>query len=249
MWEDIRTVYREGLAAARLFPLLFLIPALAEFAQHVVEMNAGMYLSLAAAKASESDPQRMIFGFIKTVALLLPTYWFVRALTFSMDRRAARIEWPAFALWLAIFALNTALAAYTLFGPPLGAVLGLGGGVGKWAGPALSAVWTVIGIYLTAWYVAWPLGNAAIGPVRSIAIMNGSFWRTVGYMIAGVVPLMALHYGLGFLAIVVTPGWLDWAVLALDALVVSWLACTMAGSSYVAARAAAARKGVALTGE
>lgn len=38
-----------------------------------------------------------------------------------------------------------------------------------------------------------------------------------------------------------------WLVLLLDALVVGVLACTMAGSSYVAARNAAARKKVKLS--
>jgi hypothetical protein len=59
---------------------------------------------------------------------------------------------------------------------------------------------------------------------------------------------MALHYGLSYAAIALTPTWLDWPVLIFDALVVGLLACTMAGSGYVAARSAAARKNVDLAG-
>jgi hypothetical protein len=248
MWQDIKAVYREGLRAATLFPLLFLIPAVVEFSQHVVELNAGMYLSLAGAKAAEHDSLRTIFGFAKTLALLLPGYWFVRAMAFADRAKATRIEQPAFGLWLILLALNAALLAYSLFGPPLGTVFGLSGTAGRWAGPAVSAVWALFGIYLTAWFVAWPLGNREIGPLQSVKVMTGSFWRTLGYTVACVLPLMTVHYGLGYAAIKFTPTWLDWPVLVFDALVVALLACTMAGSSLVAARHATRRKSVALTG-
>ncbi len=246
MWDDIRSVYANGLRAAWLFPLLFLIPAIVEFAQHVVELNGGMYHSVAAAKAAADDPGRMLSGFAKTLALGLPGYWFVRFLAFADTAKAARIERPAFGLWLILFAFNATLLAYQLFGPPLGSLMGLTGAAGHWFGPVLNGAWALAGIYLTAWFIAWPLGNRAIGPVQSVKVMTGSFWRTLGYVVACILPLMALHYGLGFLAIAVTPDWLDWPVLALDALIVSWLACTMAGSGYVAARHAALRHGVSL---
>lgn len=248
MWSDIKSVYCAGWRAALLFPLLFLIPAAVEFAQHVVELNAGMYQSLAGAKATEHDSLRMIFGFAKTLALLLPGYWFVRLMAFADRAKAARIEQPAFQMWLFLFALNAALLAYGLFGPPLGALLGLSGAAATWTGPILNLVWALFGLYLTAWFVAWPLGNRALGPVQSVQVMNGSFWITLGYAVACVLPLMALHYALGYMAIALTPTWLDWPMLVLDALVVAWLACTMAGSFWVAARHAARRKGVSLTG-
>lgn len=248
MLKDIKAVYAAAWQAMLAVPLLFLIPALVEFAQHVVEVRTGMYDSLAMAKQVENDPLRMIFGFAKTVALLLPTYWFVRFMAFGDTRRAVRPEAPAFALWLVLFVMNVAILAWQLFGPSLGSLLGLAGQAEKLAGPVLNAAWTIIGIYFTAWFIGWTLGNRAIGPVRSFAIMNGSFWRTVGYMLACILPLMAAHYALGILAIALTPGWLDWPVLAIDALVVGLLACCMAGAGYIAAASAAARKGVSLTG-
>lgn len=246
MLRELRDLYAAGLKAAALFPLLFIIPALIEFAQHVVELDAGMYTGMAEAKAAAGDSQRLAYGFAKTVALALPGYWFVRYLAYRDPAKARRIESPAFPMWLVLFALTTAQLAWSLFGTPLGDVLGLAGQARDLAGPVLSVLATVFGVYLTAWMIAWPLGNAAIGPLRSVRIMAGSFWRTIGYMIGGILPLMAVHYGLGYLAIAITPGWLDWPVLAIDSLVVAVLACTMAGSGYLAAAHAARRKNTVL---
>jgi hypothetical protein len=248
MWEEIKSVYHTAWRSAWLLPLLFLISPAVEMAQHVVEIRTGMYDSLAAAKAFADDPLRMAFGFAKIVALGLPQYWLVRLMAFGNPARAARLEQPAIGLWLILFVLSTVQQGYALFGPPIGHLLGLSGQAAIYAGPLVSALWTIVSIYLFAWIIAWTLGNRAIGPIRSFRIMTGSFWRTLGYLVACVVPLMALHYALSYLAIGLTPGWLDWPVLVVDALVVGLLACTMAGSGYIAARSAAARNNVDLAG-
>ena len=243
MKSDIATVYRSAWAFAFACPLLFLVPVLVELAQHIVEWQAGMYDGIAGAKAAEADPLRLQFGFAKTLALLLPGYWFTRYILFGFDaRRAARIEWPAIGLWLIPFALNGVQQGWALFGPSLTGLIGLSGTTAQWTGYALILLGTVAGIYFTAWIAAWPLGNAAIGPIRSIRIMTGSFWRTVLLLLAGVLPLMIVHYALSFGAIF-APAILDWPLLILDALVVGLLALTMAGSNAVAARHAAAVKG------
>jgi hypothetical protein len=248
MWQDIKLVYQTAWRCIWLLPLLFLISPVVEMAQHVVEIRTGMYDSLAAAKAVADGPLRMTFGFAKVIALALPTYWFIRLMAFGDPGRAAQFEWPAIGLWLVLFALSVVQQGYSLFGTPVGQVLGLSGKAAVWTGPVLALVWSLVGIYLMAWVVAWTLGNRAIGPVRSFSVMAGSFWRTLGYSVACILPLMAVHYALGYLAIALTPAWLDWPVLVLDALVVGLLACAMAGSSYIAARSAAARKNVDLAG-
>lgn len=248
MWQDIKLVYQTAWRCVWLLPLLFLISPVVEMAQHVVEIRTGMYDSLAAAKAVADNPLRMTFGFAKVIALALPTYWFVRLMAFGDPDRAARFERPAIGLWLILFALSMVQQGYSLFGTPVGQVLGLSGKAAVWAGPVLAGLWSIVGIYLTAWVIAWTLGNWAIGPIRSVSIMAGSFWRTLGYMLACILPLMVLHYAMSYLAIALTPAWLDWPVLFIDALVVGLLACTMAGSGYIAARSAAARKNVDLAG-
>lgn len=249
MKTDMAAIYRHAWAFARLCPMLFLIPVLVEFSQHVVEWQAGMYDGIAGAKAAEANALRMQFGFAKTLALLLPGYWFARFILFGGDAaRARRIEWPAIGLWLVLFAIHGLEQWWTLFGPSLTGLVGLSGETARWTGYAIIAAGSILGVYLVAWNAAWATGNAAIGPVRSIAIMAGSFWRTVALTIVGVLPLMILHYALSFGAIFAPP-MLDWPLLVIDALAVGFLALTMTGASTVAALHAAARRKVDLTGD
>ncbi|WP_375270112.1 hypothetical protein [Sphingomonas sp.] len=246
MWPSIKQMYGGAARFARVAPLLFLVPALVEFAQHVAEVQSGLYLSRDAARAVANDPTRMAFGFAKTLALLLPSYWFTRFLAFGGDlRRTLALDPRAIALFAVQFVLAGSVQYAMLFGPPLGSLLGLADGAASFVTIGLAIAQSVLGIYLTAWFVAWPLGNVSLGPVRSCAVMAGSFWRAVGYLLAGVIPLMALHYALGLGAIGRPPA-LVWVMLALDAGVVGFLALTMTAAKYVAARDAAARKQVSL---
>lgn len=178
--------------------------------------------------------------------MLLPGYWFTRHLHWRDRSRAGAVERPAVRLFLVIFAVQGAIQALAPFGPGI-AAFGLDEGARGAVTGALVLLQTVATVYLSAWLVAWPLGNAAIGPVRSARIMKGGFWRTIGYVLAGVAPLTALHYALGTGAIG-RPRGLVWAMLALDAVVVGYLALTLAGATVTTARQAVARKGVALAG-
>ena len=163
MKTDIASIYRSAWAFAFACPLLFLIPALIELAQHVVEWQGGMYDGIAGAKVAEADPLRRQFGFVKTLALLLPGYWFTRYILFDRDSaRAMRIEWPAVGLWAILFALLGLQQWWSLFGPPFTGLMGLTGTTAQWTGYALMLLSGVAGLYFTAWAVAWPLGNASI---------------------------------------------------------------------------------------
>jgi len=249
MWGSVKAMYGGAARFSRAAPLLFLVPALVEFAQHVAEVQSGMYLSRDAARAAANDPARLAFGFAKTLALILPGYWFTHFLAFDGDlRRTLALDTRAMGLFAIQFAIVGAVQYWLLFGPPLGPTLGLDGRSAAIAAAALVVAQTILGIYLTAWFVAWPLGNAAIGPVRSCRVMTGHFWRAIGYLLAGTVPLMALHYALGLGAIGRAPA-LVWVMLALDAITVAFLALTMTAAKYMPARDAAASKGVSLLPE
>lgn len=244
--QDTKAIYRQAAAFAFAFPLLFLIPVLVEMAQHIVELQAGMYVSEAGAKVAEADPLRLQFGFAKTLALLLPGYWFMRFIALPDRSRSGRIEWPAFGLWLIVFAFVAVQMWWGLFGPSLTGLAGLQGQSASIAQIALEVLSMALAIYLTAWTVAWPLGNRAIGPLRSFAIMQGSFWHAVGLMITSMLPLMALHYALAIVAVMALPTGLDWAAMVVDAFVVGLLALTLTGSSAYAALRAAKRRSVDL---
>ena len=246
MWTDVKAIYRSAWAFMLACPLLFLVPVAVEMAQHLAEIHTGMYDSMASARAVANSPLRMGFAVAKIIGVLLPGYWFVRYLAHGNDPKAARTIQPrGLALWGLIFALNMAISLYSLFGPALGPTLGLSGKAGTYFGTALSAAWTVFGVYLVAWTVAWTLGNVAIGPLRSIRIMHGFFWRTVVYMLAGVMPLIVVHYALGYGAMG-RPEWLMWPMMIVDAWVVGLLALTMTAPAWYGASRAAEAKGVAL---
>ena len=247
MRDDIKRLYRDSLAFALALPVLFSIPVLIEFAQHVVEIDLGLYRNGFTA-AEAFDQRRLTLGFAKALAMLLPGYWFVRYMAWGRDAdRAKRIEHPAAVLFGVQFALQAIMQWLTLFGPPIGAMLGFDMRLSNYVSLVTAIGGGVIGVYLTAWLVAWPLGNARIGPLRSVAIMAGHFWRTLGYVAAGTLPLMILHYALGYGALG-RPDWLVWPMMIVDALLVGLLALTGAGAAYLGARHAAGRSGVSLDG-
>lgn len=249
MLEQIGSIYRDSWRAALLFPVLFLIPALVEFAQHGIEVNTGLYGSVASAKAVIDHQVQTAMRFAIVLASALPGYWFVRFLAFRDAPRAAKVEQLAFALWLVVAAFTLVQTALLEFAPPLGMMLGLTGNAGFAAEGVATLFSLILVVYLTAWTVAWPLGNRMIGPLQSLRIMFGSFWRTIGYALGCTLPLAVVHYGLDEIETRFTPPLLDWLVLALESLVTAWVACMSAGSAYLAARHAAGRKGINLMAE
>src|SRR4051812_22815969 len=80
MWAQIRTAYRDSWRVALKYPLLFALPAAAEFAQHIVEQRIGMFANLEGMKAAADSGWRMGFGIVKILALFMLIYWVSRAL-------------------------------------------------------------------------------------------------------------------------------------------------------------------------
>lgn len=244
--SDTKAIYRDAGTFALAFPLLFLIPVVVEMAQHVVELQAGMYVDEAGAIVAEADPLRLQFGFVKTLALLLPSYWFARFVVLADRDRASRVEWPAFGLWLVVFGFEAVQMWWGLFGPALTDLAGLEGQAANYANGALMIGSVVLSLYLTAWTIAWALGNRSIGPVRSLAIMHQGIWHAAGLMLSGMLPLMVVHHGLAVLAVLVLPAHLDWAAMMVDSVVVGFLALTIVGASARAAIHATGRAGIGL---
>ncbi len=246
MKRDVMAIYQRAWAFALAMPLIFILPALPELAQHAVEAKLGMYASMTPFREFSASGARLGIGYLKTLALLLPGYWFVRYLAFGDVRRGVRLDRRAVGLCVPVFLFSGAEQALTLFAPPLHQLIGL---VGKKpaavADGSMHLALSCLGVYLTAWGVAAALGNARITPLRSLALMAGSFWRTIGYMLAGTLPLMVVHCALGIGAIG-CPGWLVTVMLALDGVVVAALAHTMTGAAFMAAREALEHKDVPL---
>lgn len=221
--QGIAFVYRQSWVFLIACPLIALIPILAELAQHVVEMQAGMYDGLAAAEAAEADPDRMAFGFVKTLALGLVGYWATRFYASRGDAAyARRIERRAAALFAVVFALQALLSALGLF--VFTGVVAAGFFV-------FSLIFTPL---LARFAAAAPLG-AWISPFASIRQMAPQLPWAIAFNIVAILPLMAVHYALGIGAIFVPGEAVKWAMLIVDSLVVGWLATAMAAITWVIA--------------
>ena len=64
MWSSIKAMYDGAARFARAAPLLFLVPALVEFAQHVAEVQSGMYLSRDAARAAAAKEAAVLVALL-----------------------------------------------------------------------------------------------------------------------------------------------------------------------------------------
>ena len=120
MWTDIKAAYRDSWKVALTFPLLFALPAAAEFAQHIVEYEIGMFASMAGMKAAADNGWRMGFGMVKILSLFLLGYWVSRALArlhgaqlrVRGDRNSAR-------LFVGVLAWSIGTGMLQLFGGDL----------------------------------------------------------------------------------------------------------------------------------
>ena len=244
--QDIKAIYLASWRFMLVCPLLFFIPVLVEFAQHVIEIQIGMYASADAFKALQHDETRKLFGFIKVLSTVLPGYWLVRYLGFNNSKQAATtIEMPAFGLWLVVVAFGLPVQFLSIFSGDIAIFFGLDESSFSQGVGIFTVGFSLLGIYLIGWSVAWTLGNVSIGWVTSIKLMHGHFIRAIVYMLAAVALYMVIHYGLGYLAMGM-PMWLVWSLLTVDSLLVGLLVLNMTGAGYFAVSRAAAEKGVEL---
>lgn len=222
-FQGIAFVYRQSWAFLLACPLIALIPILAEFAQHVVEMQAGMYTGPEGASAAEDDPARMAFGFAKTLALALIGYWATRFYASRGDRAATRrIERRAVGLFAIVFALQALLSALGLF--VFEGVMAIGFFV-------FGLVFTPL---LARFVAAAPLG-VWIGPAASIRQLFPQLPWAIAFNVVAWLPLMIVHYALGIGAVFVPGETAKWVMLIVDALVVGWLAALLVAITWVVA--------------
>lgn len=217
-------VYRESWAFMLACPLLFFVPVAFELLQHVAEMHIGMYDSIESAQAADADSLRMAFGFVKTLALLLPGYWVVRFLAGGRDALAARtFAIRPVLLFGGFFAFSAILSAIQIFAlPRTGTVLLI-----------TMAVTLVLNPLLARWAAAAPLG-IAIGPLASAKVMLRQLPWAIAFGFLVVLPLMIPHYILGAAAIF-APAAVKWPILILDSLLVGYLAAVMVAATWVVA--------------
>lgn len=245
MWRAIKDGYARSARLARSFPLLVAFPMMAELTQHIVEYRIGMFTNVATMRAVAGNAERMGFGQLKVLSLILLLYWVSRGLAFGRDG-AHRVLGDARSAWLFLWV--------TLYMIGFGLVQQFGGGfIAPYVatrpliaiGFGFFVASLVLDLYLTVWKIGAALGNRALTPAASFRIMHGNFWWSLGYFVVMFAPGLVIHYALNGLA-VGRPTGMIWAVLAVDALLVGYFGILLAAATYVIARRAAERKGVAL---
>jgi hypothetical protein len=241
--------FRDGWSAARALPLLVVAMMGIEFAQHAVELHIGFFSpDLAVHKAASLAPVRMLFGWPKMLTLYLVAFialrWFV-----SRDAHAA-IRPSALALrryvWVVLFQLIPAAAI--IYAGSIVAVVGR-------SPDDIMAFRAVFGLgqqllepFLLLWYVNAAAGTHAYGPLASAKATGWLYLWALPLSLATRVPLSLLHGRLNMWP-VGQPPLLQWALLALDALVVGMLAVIMPAIQVRIARYVAAGRDTALLGE
>jgi hypothetical protein len=242
MIADFKSVHAGAWRYALACPLLFAVPAAAEFIQHVIEMRIGMYDSVAAAQAAAANGARLGWGLIKTLSLTLAGYWAARFLLMRDGAAAARrLDGLAVRLyaWVMLWAL--ALTALTLWGGEAMRAAGLGAYAMK-AGIALTLLSFIANIMLAPWMVAAALGNAGLGFLRSVRLVGWDVWWGMLFTLATILPPMVLHYAFAVLTIGAAPA-AAWTILTLDSVLVGYLGAIIAATNVAIARRAVARAG------
>jgi hypothetical protein len=244
----LREAYVRSWRFVRACPAIIALVIAAEFGQHIAEIGLGMYDSIDQARAVADAPLRLITGHLKILSLILLGYGVPRFLGYGNPGAAMRLDPRAVRLFVPVLALDLFWVIVGLDGGSLLRLAGLDAALAARIIPLLSGVGFVLGLFLVPWSVAAPLGNAAIGPIRSARIS----WRHLPFvLIFGLVPalpLMALHYGL-FFGVVGLPRAIVWPAALLDAVVVGYLGALLATTSFVIARRITERNGIALLPE
>jgi hypothetical protein len=246
MLKDLVFAYREAFRFAAALPVIFAIPVAAEFTQHVVEVQIGMFDSMAAAEAAASDPGRALFGAVKLLCLAMLLFWATRFFGCAGDvRAAARVDrGPAMQFTLALLVQALVLGAAGV-GQVLLGDIGLDRRSYLLATVAVLTVQMVVATLLTAWLAAAALGDSRITVRESIRLVRPRLWYSLTYLSLVALPVMALHSALNIVAIGRSAP-VMWTLLALDSVTVAYLAAVLAAANFAVARRAAERGGLTL---
>ena len=245
MIAELKGVYSGVWRYALACPLLFAVPVVVEFIQHVIEMRIGMYDSVAAAQAVEANGARLGWGVVKTLSLALAGYWVARFLLLRDGAAEARRFDPvAVRLYAWVMLFGLAWTVVSLWGDELLRPIGLGEQAMA-IGVAFGLVGFILSILLAPWKVGAALGNAELGFVRSIGLVGWGVWWGVIFALLALLPPMVVHYAFAFLAMGAPPA-AAWAILAVDSLLVGYLGAIIAAIDIAIARRAVERAGLAL---
>jgi len=246
MLNDIAWIYRRILPFLLALPLLAAVPFATEMLQHVVEIALGLYKSGTLTPAAREV--RLAFGIVKIISIVVIVIVALRFWHFDGDaRRALRpslMTGAGFFVFAALEIVDSSLEdgvaslvarMADLHAAPLSVRLAVHF--------APTFLWTFVCGFWLPWNVALLVDDRMMTLRRSIAAAWGQLWMYLGLICAGVIPLMTLHYAMGYEA-VGKADWIVWLLGTVDAAVVVILVIAIASSFYAVYDAAKARDAI-----
>ena len=230
----IVSTYRRGSAMFIAAPAIAAIAVVPELAQHVAEIQLGMFDSRAAFQALANDSLRWTFGYAKVAGLILAMLTTVRYLALGSVRRALLIR-PMNLLRL-LFAMALTFVVELPF---------------EWlreasASGVLDGALTAVSVVLQAGLVVYVVGALVEDPANSLRSAFAERWPTAVLMtfLAAIafLPAQALHTG-NHLAAMGQHPLLVWCIMMFDSLVVGLIATLVGAALYTAYEAAPTWRG------
>jgi hypothetical protein len=236
----VAEIYGRIRPVARYVPLAMLFPFAAELLQHWAEIRLGMYAPHGMAAAQSA--QRMIFGAIKVLTLLLTILFLLRL--WGLGWRAGRALRPGIMFFkgVALIVAIQLCGDFIVFALSRAALVVIGTdaapGLRMLLTLALFLVWLFFVTLLYPWFVGMIVEDRTMSARRSLASMKGHLWWAFGVLVAGILPFMTVHYALGYGAMRQAGG-LVWPMMIVDAAAVAVLTILIASTQFtIYARAA-----------
>jgi hypothetical protein len=215
IWHSLIEQYRKGFALFVVGPIVLVLIVIPEFAQHIVEIQIGMFDSRQAAKALSSDSTRMAFGYVKIAGLVLT---FFAAARFWWTRENGGKWWDLRQMRWANFLIGAALfVGIGMLAEPFKAYLT--------ATPfmLLQIFFSLLSLPMLFYALSGLFGDASL-------TIKQAMTRSWAYL-----PLLLILLGAGFAPAQILHGMNHgWALMIFDSLVVGLLASLVGSAMYVA---------------
>ena len=245
LWTATRQTYAEAWRFLIALPIIAVAIVSIEGLQHVVEWRAGFYDSFAGMKAAGQDSGRMVLGALKVGWITLLSYWTTRYFVSRSAGRTAAFDALAVRKFAWVFLFDAVLGLLLLFGPDFFPAVGSARRIASLALLAFAVATYPVGVMLAPWMVGAALGDRRASPPFAFRRAGGSVLWGVALTLFAPLPVMAVHYGLGYGAVGRAPV-LAISMLAMDAFLVGFLGVLANMTQVVVAERMAARAGETL---
>ncbi|TGX54106.1 hypothetical protein E5A73_08260 [Sphingomonas gei] len=220
--------YRLGGRTLLVAPIIVAIAVIPEFAQHVVEINLGMFDSREAAHALADSPLRWGFGYVKLAGFAFAILLTARLWAFDGSvRRALRI--PPRVLLRTGFALAVMIAVSA-------ALAWLSGRFPPIPREAISIVGDIVSAGVMVWAIAELVEDRSMSLWRAVTLYLPTAVLVLLLFFAAMLPAQALH-GVNHKVALGQSAALIWPLMLFDSLVVGVIAALAGAAIHVGFRA------------